>query len=514
MMTGCAQNSASTTSTATPSNQPIQGGKYIVLGQGDPYSFNPNMKVDDWGVIAYQNMFNRLVKQTVANDVVPDLAKSWQTSDDGLTLTFNLEENVTWHDGVAFSSEDVKWTFDKVRSEGYQSNNFKAVEDITCPDTNTVVFHLSRPDAGLISVIGWLGTFIMPKHIYENTDWATNEANFKPVGTGPFQFESYDKGVSIKMTRNENYFKGAPYLDEVIISIIPDSNTAFQSYLNGEIDDIQASTPFSEIKGLQANESFKTYEYVNTSRTYLSFNLKEGPFSDIRVRQAVELAVNRQEILDKAAKGIGQVPETYISPVFDWAINQEAMIPEMNKEKAMMLLEEAGYTKNAEGFYFTASLDTFSSNDFQDTAMVIQANLKEIGINVVVNVAEIASFQTKVLDDYDFDIAMCSGSQGPDISAISNRISETGSLNLSRYANREVETLLQEGLKASTQEARMGYYKEIQSILQRDLPMVIVKDTINIYPVKSFIQNHPYSTEMSHTLGTAEFSKIWIDQVQ
>ena len=108
MMTACAVQGENTAApTASASNEPIQGGTYIVRGAGDPYSFNPDLKVDDWGVVAYQSIFNRLVKQTVSNEVVGDLAESWEFSEDGLTLTFHLHEGVKWHDGEPFSSEDV-----------------------------------------------------------------------------------------------------------------------------------------------------------------------------------------------------------------------------------------------------------------------------------------------------------------------------------------------------------------------------------------------------------------------
>ena len=515
MLTACAvQGEGSAAPTATASDEPVSGGTYIVRGAGDPYSFNPDLKVDDWGVVTYQNIFNRLVKQTVSNEVVGDLAESWEFSDDGLTLTFHLHEGVKWHDGEPFSSEDVKWTFDKIRTEGYQSNSFKQLSEITCPDENTVVFHLSEPNSGIVATIGWLGTFIMPKHIYDTPDydWSTNPANFQPVGTGPFKFVSYEKSVAIRMERNEDYFKGAPYIDELIVSIIPDESTAFQAWQNGEVDDILGKAPSSEIAALKQDPNYNVYQYVATGRVYLSFNLKEGPFADVRVRQAVDMALDRQEILDKAAKGIGSVPETYMTPVFDWAMSETTRIPDMDREAAKKLIEEAGYTQDENGYYFTCTLDTFESGNFKDTATVVQAQLKEIGIEVKLNISEIANFQTKVLDNYNFDMAMNSGSQGPDANAIENRIGSNGSLNISKYANPEIDELLKQGIAVSDKAERGEVYKQIQEILKRDLPMVIVTDEIYSYPIKATIHNHPLSQEKSTTLGTNEFSEVWIEQ--
>lgn len=210
----------------------VQGGTYIIRQATDPGSFNPDIKGDDMATYTATNVFNRLVKTTASTEIIPDLAESWEFSEDGKTLTFHLYENVKWHDGEPFSSEDVKWTLDMIRTEGFQSNSFKMIEEITCPDANTVVIQMSSPSAAILSSLGWLGTFILPKHIYEGTDWTANEANMHPIGTGPFKFESYEKGQAITLVRNDDYFMDAPYLDKLVITIIPDANTAFQAYMN------------------------------------------------------------------------------------------------------------------------------------------------------------------------------------------------------------------------------------------------------------------------------------------
>ena len=137
----------------------------------------------------------------------------------------------------------------------------------------------------------------------------------------------------------------------------------------------------------------------------------------MRVRQAVDLAVDRQAVLDKAAKGFGAVSEYYISPMYPWALNEDAKIPSRDVEAARKLIEDAGYTADANGIYFSCELTTFDSGDFKDSAIVIQDSLKQVGIDVKLNVLEMGAWMTKVIDDYNFDIALCSGGQGPDVSA-------------------------------------------------------------------------------------------------
>lgn len=515
MLAGCSSAPKETGNAQTPSGdtgEPVQGGTYIVRQPSDPASFNPDVKGDDMATYTAMNVFNRLVKTTASTELVGDLAESWEFSEDGKTLTFHLHDNVKWHDGEPFSSEDVKWTLDMIRTEGFQSNSFKMIEEITCPDANTVVIQMSAPSAAILSSLGWLGTFILPKHIYENTDWATNEANMHPIGTGPFKFESYEKSQTITLVRNEDYFKGAPYLDKLIFTIIPDANTAYQAYMNGEVDDLMLNIPSNEIAGLKANPDYTVYERASNNRTYLTFNFDAEPFNDVRVREAVNLGIDRQEVLDKAAKGIGAVPQYYMSPVFAWAMNDEVTIPARDVEAARKLIEEAGYTADANGIYFSVTLDLFDSGDFKDTATVLQQNLKEIGIDVKLNVTEMGTWQQKVQVDSDYQMAMLSGSQGPDASAISMRVHSQGAFNLAHCKNAELDALLDEGAVTTDEAARAEIYKKAQVILAEELPIVPVKEATFTVAVRNTIHGHPYSEEGIHSVASNEFSLVWIEE--
>lgn len=518
LLSGCSSTEPADNSkgNTAETGEPQYGGTYIMVSNGEPSSFNPNWKTDDMQLPATYNIFNRLVKITLDNTIVPDLATSWEFSEDGTELTFQLRDDVRWHDGEDFNSEDVVWTFEKILTDGYQSASLSNVESVTANGDYEVVFHLKTPDASILSVLSWLGVWIMPEHLYnDGTDWTQNPHNMNPVGTGPFKFVSYDTGSSITLEANEDYFDGRPYIDTLIITIIPDAQTAYQSYINGEIDDIQSRTPAASLQDLiNDTANYRTYDHVGTSRTYLSFamNDPECPFSDVRVRQAVNLALDRTGIVEKADKGFGAPSEYYISPVFDWALSEEYKIPQRDLEEAQRLIEEAGYTKGADGYYFECELTTFDSGSFKDTATVIQDNLREIGINVRLNILEIGAWMTKVIDNYDFDIAMCSGGQGPDISAIRNRVHTTGSLNLSRYSNPELDAAIDTGITFFDEEERKPYYVEVQRIISEDLPIVPISDYQTTYPVKSYIHGHPFEYENSGSYNSYEMAKVWIEQ--
>ena len=201
----------------------------VMVTTTEPQSFNPDFKSDDGAWPINQNIFNRLVKLGANTTINMDLAESYEFSEDGMTLTFHLHEGVKWHDGEPFSSEDVKWTYDTAIAEKWsKSDSLANIESIECPDENTVVMNLKTPDVSIISKLAWYGTFIMPKHIYEGTDTATNPANQQPIGTGPFKFVSYEPGVAVTLERNEDYFGDVAKAKTLKFAIISDQNTLWE----------------------------------------------------------------------------------------------------------------------------------------------------------------------------------------------------------------------------------------------------------------------------------------------
>lgn len=520
VLAGCGSapsgDGGSETGGGTAANEPQYGGTYIMASVGEPLSFNPNLKADDYALPGIYNMFNRLIKSTLDNSIQPDLAYKWEFSEDQKQLTFFLREGVKWHDGEDFNSEDVVWTFEKILAgDAYQSGTLANVESVVANGDYEVTFNLKGPDASILSVLSWLGVWIMPEHIYnDGTDWQQHPANMNPIGTGPFKFVKYEAGSSITMEAFEDYWDGRPYIDTLIVSIIPDAQTMFQAYLNGEIDDIQGNTPKTNIADFVGDPNYNTYDHVGSSRTYLSFamNDPETPVSDLRIRQAINMAIDRQGVVDKAEKGFGSAAEYYVAAIFPDYEDDNYKIPARDVEAAKALIEDAGYTLNEEGFYFDLLFTIFDSGSFKDVAYVIQDNLKEIGINVELEVLEMGTWMQRVITDYDFEMSMCSGGQGPDISAVRNRCHSKGSLNLSRYNNPELDAALDNGVAVSGVDARKPFYSEAQRILSEDLPMVIVDDYQITYPVKGYIHNHPYEYEQASQFSSQMMHKVWIDQ--
>ncbi len=504
VFTACGKPQASS-GTAQPEAQAEKAGGTLIVGiQGDPSTYNPDSSNDDFTYTVSQNIFNRLVKFDASNKFIPDLADSWEVSDDAKVYTFHLAKGVKWHDGQPFTSADVKWTYEAViQNKAPIAPNLEPLEEIACPDDHTVIMKLKRPDAGFMGVVSWYACFIMPKHIYEGTDWITNPAGQNPIGTGPFRFVEHNNGVSIALEANKDYFRGSPKVDRLIYQIISDSNTAVQAFYNGELDILGISMPLAEVPKMEKTPGIKLAKLPLLSRVYLDPNIARPPFDKLEVRQAVAMAVDPQEIVDKAFKGVGQVGTTFYSPLVPWALNENAKLPDRDIAKAKALLEKAGYKPDKNGNYLSIKIDVFSDAPFPDIATIVQANLKEIGIDSKINVLEGAAWEQKCMVDRDYDLTVLGGYQGPDPSAIFNRVATKGSMNFRGYSNPEVDKLLEEAASLGKQEERGARYKEVQQLLSEDLPIIPIMEWVDVQAMKDYVKGHPALEGM----GKASFNE-------
>lgn len=482
---------APTTNLTTPGGK--QGGTMVVYLSGDPSGWNPDYKSDDnlWPIA--QNVFNRLIKLAPYDGINMDLAESYEFSEDGKTLTFHLHEGVKWHDGEPFSSRDVKWTYDTMISEQwFKAQSLESVESIECPDDNTVVFHLKVPDVTIIAKLAWYGTFILPAHIYEGTDVASNDATMNhPIGTGPFKFDSFTTGVSVKLTKNEDFWGDEPMADEIVYSIITDQETAYQAFLNGEIDYYGSSIPTAHTHDLDDNPDYRLFHQLAQNRTYITFNFEDPDFSKVAVRQAFAYAVDRQGIYDRLGDGKGKA-ETFISPLQTDYVDENYKMPERDINKAMELLESAGYTKDADGFYLHTTFDCFESGNFADVAQIVKANLAEAGIDITINMMEYAAWGEKVKDNHNYSVTMLAGYQGPDVSGVAARVQTGGSNNFGGYSNAELDAAMIASNSCSDKAERKQYLSTVQRIMSEEMPLVLLMDNGGYYPFRNTTLGAPY----------------------
>jgi len=462
--------------------QPAYGDTIIQASIGDASYLNPILASDSASGDINGYVYNGLVKYDKNLKLVGDLAESWNISDDGLAITFQLRKNVNWHDGEPFTSEDVKFTYEKLVDPNTRTpyaSDYLMVDRLEIVDSYTVRIIYKEPfSPGLES---W-GMGIIPQHIFEKGDFNSHPANRHPIGTGPYEFVEWKTDERIVLKANKDYFEGRPYIDRIIYRIVPDQAVQFLELRKGTIDTMGLTPDQFQKEAVSEDflENINKFRYPSFGYTYLGYNLKNPLFKDERVRRAITYAVNRQEIIDGVLLGLGQI-STGPFPPTSWAYNETVPIYEHNSEKAKELLYKSGWQDrdgdgilDKDGRPFSFTLMTNQGNKMRELcATIIQFNLKQIGIQVKIRILEWASFIHQYIDKKNFDAVILgwSLSRDPDQYSIwhSSQIKE-GQYNFVSYSNPEIDRLLVEGRRTFNMEKRKEIYHRIHTILAEEQP--------------------------------------------
>lgn len=473
-----------------------EGGTLIIRESGDPKSFNPSLAADDNAYAMMQNMFNRLTKLDSTKSPIPDAAASWDVSADALTITFHLKDNMQWWDGEKFDADDVKYTFDYIKANSicYFSSSMAIVDSIEVADPLTVVFHMNTADMSFVARIGWYGTFIVPEHIFNNGQlWEDNEASkTAPVGSGPFMFDSYKQGEGTTLVRNPNYHDGAPKLDKLVFSIIPDDTTAIQALLNGEVDTI-SMVPDAFLGQLQADPNFRLDLNIYPSPWRFIINTKGEFVNDVAVRQAIALCVDREDISTKVTGGIMPPEYSAYPSVVEWCANTVDIYPKADIAAARATLEAAGYKADADGYYLRGlTLDAFEG-PLVDMSKLLIANCAKAGIEINLIVSEYNAWSEKVnpAGEGKWMIEAQGGFMGPDPAALYSRYGSGQGGNYARYENPEFDALCVQAAAESDQAKRAELYRQAQAILVRDVPAINVLGYANYEAARADVANLP-----------------------
>jgi peptide/nickel transport system substrate-binding protein len=409
--------------------------------------------------------------------IVPDLAESYEISGDGKSYTFHLRKNVKWHDGVPFTSADVKFSLEvdaKYHPRG-KTILGPILDKIETPDDYTVIVRLKVPSPALEWAfdIGNL-PIATAKHVYENTDIPTNPANLNPIGTGPFRFVKWEKGKEIVFEKNPYYFKpGLPRVDKIVVRIIPDLAARVLALEKGEIHYIHYSfISKSELQRLENVKGVRVIRWGDQSGLVMmlcKINLNHPILSDVRVRQALAYAINRDELVSIAARGFA-TPAYIHMPSFSPLYPSDAPKYEYSPEKAKSLLSQAGYPNG-----FDLTITTFPGRE--EVAEVVRDQFTKVGINAKVEVLEEAAAVQKVYTEGKFDVFVTTMYFGPDPAIGMHRAylsTQIGVMwaNASRYKNPEVDNLLLAAATEMNFDKRKALYKEIFTILYRDVPVI------------------------------------------
>ena len=478
---GTANNIQQDGETAQPTGDGhYYGGTLVVATALEPTYYQTNYQWDGGVVYISHNILSKLCYwDEDTKTMVPDLAESWEASDDLMTWTFHLREGVTWHDGEPFTAADVKWTFDSILEYGDQAYTYtyvKMVESVETPDDYTVVFHMAYPCGTFVESVGdYQGPDILPAHIYEGTDPYTNPANQNPVGTGPFKFVEYEPGNYCRLEANTDYYGDGPYLDEVIYSFTPDLTTATTALEAGEVGWMTATPSFAEADRLATVDGITVETQSTNIVQWTQFNLSEEaarPYiSDVRVREAICWAIDNQNIADVLYMGYVEPCDNWYTSTVEWAVNRDVEYPGYDVDKANQILDDAGYERGADGYRFELTYRCFTTSIFgtTDIPTLVAQYLDAVGIKLNVERYEWAVRAEYLDENLEWDMCSAGGSRGPDPNSYANTWG-TSTSNKSRYYNDEVMSLFEEGTMYATQEERAPIYKEIQAIFAEDIP--------------------------------------------
>ncbi len=467
---------------ARAAETPRAGGTAIVGVAGDPGHLNPAISTAGPLHAVAGSIYNGLVALDRDGAPQPDLARRWDITPDGRTVTFHLVKGVRWHDGQPFSAADVKFTFDEVLLRLHaraRAGLAPAIDAIEAPDAHTVVFRLHRAHPALLRQLDVTEAPILARHLYAGTDLNQNPVNLRPVGTGPFRFESYRRDDQVVLVRNADYFKpGLPRLDKLVFRILPNASTQVNALLAGEVDMLQrvSALDAQRLKGLAVTlvDTRAAAGGANCTMT-LAFNLQRPRLDDLRVRRAIAQAIDREQVLRLVVYGQGRVAAAPIASGIAWAhlTGALAALP-TDVAAANRLLDEAGLARGADGQ--RASFDLLHFPAFARYSELLRQQLAAVGIALRVRLLDPAAFVPAVFTQRDFDLALISYCNGTDPEIGVRRMVHSSSIgavpfsNAAAFRDAEVDRLFDVAGATVDAAARGEAYRAAQRRIVAQLP--------------------------------------------
>ncbi|MFM1989905.1 MAG: hypothetical protein RJA99_2862 [Pseudomonadota bacterium] len=453
----------------------------------------------------------------------PQLAESWEVSKDGLSYRFNLRRGVKWHDGRDFTSADVVFSLLKVWKPMHARgrSTFAKVVAVDAPDAHTVVIRLSEPTPMMMTAFSAYESQVVPRHVFDGTDIASNPAVNAPIGTGPFVFKEWKKGSHAVLERNPNYWDaGKPYLDRVVFRFINDASSRAAALESGEVQIGGLSpVPLADVARLsklpQIEIETRGYDYM--SPVYLmEVNMRRGPLADVRVRRALAHAIDRAALTKVVWFGYG-VPA--VSPVPSqikrfFAPPDDAKYP-YDTKRAEALLDEAGMKRGADGRRFKVTLDYMPFGaDYQRSAEFVKQQLGRIGVDVEIRNTDLPTYAKRIYSDYDYDLTLGYYGAFPDPTQGLQRIFWSKAIgkgvvftNSNDYRNPMMDQVLEGAQTENDAAKRFEMFARMQRIAMTDLPVVPLMEMRMFTISNRAVRNHTLGAD--GIIG-GNFSSTWI----
>jgi peptide/nickel transport system substrate-binding protein len=478
---------------AKPPSKP-KGQVIIGLSQ-EPTVFNPLMPHIEVDQGVHWNVFSPLWSVNAQGQFVPQLATEVPTignggiSEDGLEWRVKLRSGVVWHDGTPFSADDVKFTLELINNphfRAYTRNGHEQVTDIKVVSPTEITWRMKKSYAPYASILSW--TFIVPQHILGKADDPnTAPFNNSPVGTGPFKWSERMPGDHITLVANEHFFGTGPYLERVVFHYVPDLTALFTQFQTGAVD-------YTGIQGITADHYNEAVKLPGRSVTAgpsatcesITMNLAHPALSDPAVRQALYYAMDKKSIIDAIYYGLPKPTETFL-PSQSWAFNPDLPKQVYDPAKAKQILDAAGWKPGAGGIREKGGVklsfinSTTAGNHVREQAQeLLQQTWKEIGADMQIKNMPAAVIWGDYYNMSKYDSVMIGQNEmtGPDpdvtiyYSSKATMAKGGSGQNTMEYNNPKVDQLLAQGATTLEQSKRIPIYRELQSIIRDDLPML------------------------------------------
>ena len=441
----------------------------VMIIESSPTNLDPRVGLDAQSERIDGLLFDDLLTRDEHLKVQPQLAESWEIPDPR-TYVFHLRHGVKFHDGRALTSRDVKWTFDsllqgKIRST--KSAAYQYVDGVEAQDDYTVVFHLKEPFATLLWNLSDGAIGIVPYGSGE-------EMAAHPIGSGPFRFVSAEQDKEVVIERNDTYWGEKPHLQRVRFAVVPDTTTRALELRKGSADVAISALTGDLVVALEREPNLEILRGPGTILSYLALNVRDPVLRDVRVRQALACAIDRQPIIHYLLRDFAR-PAYSLLPPESWAYDPDIPRYDYDPQRARRLLDQAGYPA-VNGVRFHLTMKTSTEESTRLLAAVLQQQLREVGVELDIRTFEFATFFADVTRGaYQVhSLRWVGGNEDPDIFEYvfhSSKISPHGA-NRTFYANPRVDVLIDRARSEPDEKTRKALYGEIQEILAEELPYI------------------------------------------
>lgn len=465
---------------AAIAQEPKKGGTVHVVVQPEPPMLMQGLNQNGPTNMVAGNIYESLLRYNEKLEPQPSLAKSWEISPDAKTYTFKLQEGVKWHDGKPFTADDVVFTLDKFLRDVHprwrpivnaQVDKIEKIDDLTVRIT------LKQPFGPMVMTQEVASAPMIPKHIYDGTDYRANPANNTPIGTGPFKLKEWKKGSYIHLVKNEDYWlKGKPNLDEIYWQIIPDAAARAVAYETGKVDVLTGgSVDVYDVARLSKlpNTCMTTKGWeMFAPHAWLTPNVRNGILGNKQFRQGLMYAIDREFGKDVVWGGLGKLPT---GPISSKTKFYSGDVPKYSYDpaKAKELIKASGYKGETIRLLNLPYGETWSR-----WSEAIKQNLEDVGVKVQIENTDVPGWTQKA-SNWDFDLnfnflyQLGDPAMGVARSYISSNIAKGNPFaNVGGYSNPEVDKLFADAAIAPTDKERQELYTKVQKVLADELPVL------------------------------------------